>query len=464
MARKLWNVMKYMLIALGLVAAVAYIIFAPQELTEITAAEEIGQGTFLKGISVEGVDIGGKTVGEARELLRDKEKGLLSDAYIDLAYGDEVFRLDAQDLSATLNTEDVLKSAILLGKGGSEAERYRVRKKVAEGKNYALVRRFGKVNELRVDEICDAIERKPKDAEMRFSASEKFSYVEEQDGLQVVREVLAERLDEAVRENKSVKISIPTQPLEAEVTVEELRARTVLRAKFATSFAKEPYNDPNRVANIKKSVKLFNASDKNVLSPGEKLSLNAILGDRTEAGGWRLAPGYVRGRTEDQPGGGVCQVSTTLYCAALKADLEIVSRVNHSIPVGYAEQGLDATISTGGPDLVIRNNTKEKIYLRAWISAEQKLYFEVYGLPFDGFDAIRLETKKLREIEPEGEMQITVDESMTADEEEIVVKRRTGSEWETFKCYQKNGKVQQRVSAGRSVYKAFAGEKIVGTG
>jgi vancomycin resistance protein YoaR len=210
-------------------------------------------------------------------------------------------------------------------------------------------------------------------------------------------------------------------------------------------------------------VKLFNGSDKSVLAPGEKLSLNDILGDRTEAAGWKLAPGYVRGKTEDQPGGGVCQVSTTLYCAALKADLEIVSRVNHSIPVGYADRGLDATISTGGPDLVIRNNTKENLYLRTWISAEQKLYFEIYGLPFEGFDSIGLDTEKLREIEPEGEMQVTVDETLTADEEEIIVERRRGSEWETYKCYQRNGKVIKRKSAGKSIYKAFSGEKIVGT-
>lgn len=463
MARKLWNVLKYMLLAAGFGVSVAYIIFAPQALTENAAEEEIIQGTFLQGISIEGVEIGGKTVGEARELLREKEQEILSGAYLELVYGEEVFRLDARDLSASLNTEEVLESAILLGKSGSEAERYKIRKKVAEGKDYALVRKLGGVDKLRIEEICAEIEREPKNAEMQFSASERFSYAEEQDGLQVIRDVLEERLEEAIRGNKSVQINIPTLPVKPEVTVEDLRRKTVLRAKFATSFADSPYNNPNRVANIKKSVKLFNGSEKSVLAPGEKLSLNDILGDRTEARGWKLAPGYVRGRTEDQPGGGVCQISTTLYCTALKADLEIVSRSNHSMPVGYAERGLDATISTGGPDLVIRNNTKDRIYLRAWISAEEKLYFEIYGLPFEGFDEIRLETEKLREIDPEGEMQVTVDENLTADEEEIVVERRKGSEWETFQCYQQNGKVIKRKSVGKSLYKAFAGEKIVGT-
>ena len=160
----------------------------------------------------------------------------------------------------------------------------------------------------------------------------------------------------------------------------------------------------------------------------------------------------------------LCKLAKQTAAMLPGADLEIVERSNHSIPVGYADLGTDATISTGGPDLVLRNNTKSRIYLRAWIGADQKLYFEIYGVPFDGFDSIRIETKKLREILPEGEMQVTVDEALTADEEEIVVKRREGSEWETFKCYQQNGKVIKCVSVGKSIYKAFAGEKIVGTG
>lgn len=460
MARKIWSVLKYILPVLGIAAAAAYIIFSPQDLTKESAAAEIERGTFLQGISVEDAEIGGLTYAEARELLREKEQEILSGVYIDLKYGDEVFRLNAEDLSARINTEDVLRSALLLGKSGSEAERYRVRKKVAEGKEYALVCTRGAVNQARIEEISAAIDRAPEDASMDFSAAENFTYVQEKDGVEVMQEELMRLIADTA--NRS-EIEIPTQTIRADVTAEDLRSKAVLRAKFATSFAEEPYNNPNRVANIKKSVKLFNSSRKCVLAPGEKLSLNDILGDRTEAGGWKLAPGYVRGKTEDQPGGGVCQVSTTLYCAALKADLEIIERSNHSMPVGYADLGTDATISTGGPDLVLRNNTKSRIYLRAWIGADQKLYFEIYGLPFDGFDSIQIETKKLRDIPPDGEMQVTVDETLTADEEEIVVKRREGSEWETFKCYQLNGKVIKRVSAGRSVYKAFAGEKIVGT-
>jgi len=460
MAKKIRNILKYILPVIGIAAAAAYIIFSPQELTEERTAAELESGKFLDGISVAGTELGGKTYAEARELLREREQEILSEVYIELKHGDERFRLGAEDFSVQINTEEVLRSALLLGKSGSEAERYRVRKKVAQGKDYALVYTLGEVDEACIEEICAEIDRAPENASMKFTASENFTYVKEKDGVEVKQEELLRLLNDP---SAGMEIEIPTRKIRAEVTMAELREKTVLRAKFATSFAKEPYNNPNRVANIKKSVKLFNESDKNVLSPGEKLSLNEVLGDRTEAGGWKLAPGYVRGKTEDQPGGGVCQVSTTLYCAALKADLEIVERSNHSIPVGYAEQGTDATISTGGPDLVIRNNTKDKVYLRAWLSAEQKLYFEIYGLPFEGFDSIGIETEKLREIEPEGEMQVIVDETMTVDEEEIVVKRRTGSEWETFKCYQTDGKVIKRVSAGKSIYKAFAGEKIVGT-
>lgn len=461
MKDKLRSFLKYFLIFGAVAGAVSYILLAPMAETE----PDYEKDTFLMGIRAAGVELGGKTYAEARELMKEKEAELSNELYLELAHGDEVYPMTAQELSVSFDTEEVLRKAFALGKSGSPLERRRIRRETAaNGREYALSYKTGEVSAERVDEICSDMAREPVDAGMQFSAEENFTYSHEKTGIEADREALMKEIESACEEGLPAKIEIPTKEIPAEITLEQLKRETVLRVKYSTSFAEEPYNDKDRVANIKKSVNLFNRSEKNVLDPGEKLSLNEVLGDRTEEGGWKLAPGYIYGRTEDQPGGGVCQVSTTLYGAALKADLKIVERKNHSIPVGYAEKGLDATISTGGLDLVIENNTEGRIYLRAWISAEQKLYFEIYGKPFDGFDEIRLDTELVREIEPEGEMEIVTDETMTADEEEIVVKRRKGSEWKTYKIYREDGKEVRRVLADTSVYKAYNGEKKVGIG
>ena len=459
MERKLWNVFKYFLIFGAVAGAIAYILLAPMAEEE----PDHERDTFLMGIRAEGVELGGKTFAEAEELMRKREAELREGIFLDLHHGEETYRLTARDLSAEFDTRDVLEEAFRLGKSGSPLQRRKVRRETAErGKEYSVSHKLGTVDEARIDEICNDIFLEPQNASMKFSAAENFTYTHEKNGMEADREELLKRIQQACVSGEPKEIEIPVKEIPAEITLEQLKKETVLRVKYATSFAEEPYNDKNRVTNIKKSVNLFNKSEKSTLAPGEQLSLNEVLGDRTEEGGWKLAPGYIYGRTEDQPGGGVCQVSTTLYGAALKADLKIVDRKNHSIPVGYAEKGLDATISTGGPDLVIENNTDAVIYLRAWISAEEKLYFEIYGKPFDGFDEIRLETELVREIEPEGEMEIVTDESMTADEEEIVVRRRNGSEWKSYKVYRKNGETVKRVLADTSVYKAYNGEKKVG--
>ncbi len=116
--------------------------------------------------------------------------------------------------------------------------------------------------------------------------------------------------------------------------------------------------------------------------PGEKFSLNEKAGPRTIAKGWKKAPGIVDGRYEKQPGGGVCQVSGTLYNVLLRAELEILERKHHSWPSSYLPIGLDATISTGGPDLKFKNQYDAPVYIFAVTDEKKKtLTISIYGKP-----------------------------------------------------------------------------------
>ncbi len=94
-----------------------------------------------------------------------------------------------------------------------------------------------------------------------------------------------------------------------------------------------------------------------VLQPGEKWSINDAAGPRTSETGWKDAAGINNGKYVEEPGGGICQVSSTLYIALLKSEMKIVTRSHHSWPLSYVPVGLDATISTGGPDFVFRTTT-----------------------------------------------------------------------------------------------------------
>lgn len=118
----------------------------------------------------------------------------------------------------------------------------------------------------------------------------------------------------------------------------------------------------NRVTNITLVCQTINGY---VLSPGETFSYNGVVGQRTAAKGYKEAGAYSNGEHVTEIGGGICQVSSTIYYAALKANLQIVSRTAHMFPVAYLPKGLDATVSWGGPDFQFRNNTDYPIRIEA---------------------------------------------------------------------------------------------------
>ena len=128
-------------------------------------------------------------------------------------------------------------------------------------------------------------------------------------------------------------------------------------------FCQTPHStNEKRNANLKLACAALNGV---VLQPGETLSYNATLGQRTEEAGYQKAPAYSGTRLVDSLGGGICQVSSTLYLASLYAELETVERVSHGYPAAYMPVGLDATVNWESPDLKIRNTTDYPIKLVA---------------------------------------------------------------------------------------------------
>ena len=127
-------------------------------------------------------------------------------------------------------------------------------------------------------------------------------------------------------------------------------------------------NNSNRNTNLKLACQALNGK---LIRPGETFSYNAALGERTEKKGYKPAGAYIAGKTVDTIGGGICQVSSTLYYACLKADLEIVERYAHGYTVSYMPLGMDATVSWGSLDYKFRNNTDYPIRIEAGVSGGQ---------------------------------------------------------------------------------------------
>ena len=121
-------------------------------------------------------------------------------------------------------------------------------------------------------------------------------------------------------------------------------------------------NNENRNSNLRKACSLL---DGIILQPGQELSYNKTLGERTKANGWLPAPAYSGTKLVDSPGGGICQVSSTLYLASVYAELTILERTNHGYPVSYIPLGMDATVSWGFTDLKLRNDSPMPVKIHA---------------------------------------------------------------------------------------------------
>lgn len=135
----------------------------------------------------------------------------------------------------------------------------------------------------------------------------------------------------------------------------------------------------NRASNVALAA---SSCDGIILNPGEEFSYNGIVGSRTTEAGYLPAPAYVAGETVSEIGGGICQVSSTLYYAALLANLEIVERANHGYAVGYVPNGLDATVYYGLLDFRFANNYDTPIKLELEM-VDRKLTVTIYGKKVD---------------------------------------------------------------------------------
>ena len=253
-------------------------------------------------------------------------------------------------------------------------------------------------------------------------------------------------------------LSIPMQDLEPETTRQMLEGQYVLRGAYTTGFASSP---KNRKYNIRFGADKINGT---ILKPGQIFSTNEVLGKRTRKNGWKTATAYEGGEHVQQPGGGVCQLSSTLYNAALYADMEIKERRNHSMPVSYVEKGRDATINSVGNiiDFKFRNNTSGDVIIIAYTDGNT-LHMEIYGIPFetDEYDRIEIRTKKISSTSVTTEYTYLPNKPTTYHKE--TSKGSKGYKYRTFKMYYKGDQLVKEEDLGISLYTMFPRKVEVGT-
>ncbi|MEW6182530.1 MAG: VanW family protein [Bacillota bacterium] len=331
-------------------------------------------GVIVPGVSIGGMPYEGLTAAEGLIKLRACEDELISKP-VSLQCAGRSWRLPLRDTGARIDTA-VLEQAVASGHRGWLLKRYLERYRISrDGADITLkVKIDRKRTASLVAELTEELTVLPQDAGIKVLPDDTVVVIPGREGLFVDSASVCPQLIAILTQGKAPVVRVPLKSIPPEHTTAEIMAMGIetTLGEFTTSF------DPakvNRVYNITVAAGALNGL---LVRPGEVVSFNKIVGPRSSETGYKEAPAIINNEFVDSFGGGVCQVSTTLYNAVLLSGLEVVERRNHSLPVTYVPAGRDATVAYGGSDLKFRNDTEKFLYVRTAVTGS-RLTIKILG-------------------------------------------------------------------------------------
>ena len=302
-----------------------------------------------------------------------------------------------------------------------------------------------------VKSLYDEIYVKPEDATYEI-ANGKMTITPEVLGREIDKDE-AEKQIETIKNGGEVTLKLIT--LEPEVTEASINAElfgTVL-GKYATSYAT---SSKNRSDNVELAAKRI---DGIILMPNEEFSYNSVVGKRTAENGFKEAPVFENGETVQGMGGGVCQVSSTLYSAVLYADLPVLERQNHSMTVSYVPKGQDATVAYGSIDFRFKNNTKGPIKISAKTGGKT-VEMSIWGAKPEKEKKVEIINSVVETKAPTVE-EVT-EPTLKAGERKVISNGKTGYTVATTRKVYENGKEVKSEKMTSSKYKMIPTKVAVG--
>lgn len=418
----------------------------------------VSQDTYFPGVTVDGVDLGGMTREEAAQLFSGRQSQTASEFSLIVSAGEKRWKITSEQVPVTFNADTVLAQAYNVGRVGTLEERYaRITQAQQEGAHYVTGFDYDRsaVDRL-VEVIAGSLEYPAQDATLNAfdPNNHTFTFTEESGGYVIDRTALKNDILAALDERAYDRVIIPQgQRVEPEVTLAQLQGHFGKIASYTTTTTK----DRDRNTNIAISAEAINGR---MVLPGETMSFNNCTGQRTGAKGYREAGAIAGGVLVDDTGGGVCQTSSTLFNAVVRADLEIVERTAHSWPSTYVEKGEDATVNYPSLDFVFRNNGEFPIFVVAWY-ADREVTVEIYGKMLENGMTIDLESTVTKTMKPSDEVIWVEDETLPVGQVKSGRQKRTGYVVDTYKVYKAaDGSEIERKKLWTTTYRAQQEEML----
>ena len=318
--------------------------------------------TALPNTTFEGISLDGKNKKDIQAIVNQKITELDQKS---LTY---IFQNDKQtytwkDLGINYKEKDIIDK-IFKEQEGNAMNRYKMRKQAENGelkRDYKLTPQLNTTayESFMKDKYNETL-KNPVNAELSIEGT-TVNISQSQNGEKIDKGKLTDLTQQAITSGTS-DITLPVTLLKPERSTEDIQKMGIKEviAEYSTPMAGR---NGNQSFNVNKSANTLSGV---IVAPDETFSFNGRVGVTDAAHGYKSAAVYSQGKVIQSAGGGVCQVSSTLYSAALRADLGIVSRSNHSMPVNYLPLGQDAAVADYGPDLKFKNNTGNHIYIQAF--------------------------------------------------------------------------------------------------
>jgi vancomycin resistance protein YoaR len=413
----------------------------------IWAGTLLAQKTFYEGIYVENINASGLAPEEVEKLLINKNKEMYDHQELTLLYGKKNWKINIVELYPKFQTAETLGQAYNLGRTGNLYQRI----------YHIISLKLHKVNFLQqitlddvklasfLGKIKKEIDITGKNASIEYIGSDIITKKE------TIGRILDIDKNISLVENQIGKRDF--HPLELfverkapDVTFDDIKNINCVLGSAATKF--NAY-DTDRTHNIKLACARLNNI---ILKTNDMFSMNQVLGPRTLKNGYRDAPVIFMNELIKGPGGGVCQVTTTLYDAVLKSKLEIIERSHHSMPLGYVEPGQDATIAENYIDFKFQNTGLMPVSLSARVEGNiLKVY--VLGVNDGKGYKVRLKSEVVEEYLPEGE-EVTVDNTLPDFQRVIVQEAKKGLKVLVYReTYNASGELIETEKISEDVYR-----------
>ena len=424
---------------------------------------------FFPGTKIDGIDVGGMTKEQAKEAVVAAQPKSPDRVAISLSLDGKEYDLDFSNVTFEYNTDDVINEAYALYrlKGGED--------------NATLTEYFNGVQALKVDpkeyqtaytvkhegveetvkELLEKFHLEPVNAEIKtFDAdSRAYTIIPEKKGYNINIPATTEKVKQMLDSRNYVgSVLVEAEIISPEITAASINETFGLISSCNTKTTK----NSNRNNNIKKACSYINGT---IVKPGKEFSFNKTVGQRTAKRGFKEAIVIAGGQYEQGLGGGICQVSSTLYNAVIKAGLTATERHPHAFPSSYLPIGQDATVDWPHLDFKFKNTSDSEIVVVAWWSKKDRIcHIEIYGKKLADGQKVKFESKITSKGKKPSTVEYYEDPNMKAGETETVRTAHYACTAVSYQVwYDKNGKELKRKKIATSHFKAYTKRVAVGT-